>query len=713
MTLSKPTLYSYGTVSVIPGQSISLKNISGKSIMQGSWTMSFRIRIRAKGAGGQLFTTGSNNDLVINLGDVPNDKTPYSNDIKAEFKTMQDNIVDSLCDLEIGVWHNITMTVEVLEGNSKNANVIIYTDGSPFESPSSSINPTLLTHYCGSKDNSNPILGGGVHADFTNIIFWNTILSETEIIQNSYELPMTKPSNMFDFSTLTLDSSLFTLNNAARISCIDPGVLFNNGVAIPDPADNLNPAGDSSKAFSIQAWIYSTPPISPNNAVSQMTIVSNGFATNNLNFAFRLQYGSTLKTFKLVVKLPGDQEHGLVRDKTILSPYIWYNVALTYDGKGHLSLYVDGKLTSTNTITTYPVLEPNVCIGGLESPDSASRYTNYYLGYLQSLGIWDRVLTADEIEDFQTQSIITQEQSIAYYALISTEFANNITSRRLSFKGNTALAETAIENFSSSPNRNTILTHANEDDVFNLTTIQDFEENPPNAPKYDKTTPIVSSSFSKKEVDGLKKQVKLYIKQAPKKLQPQISKQLWHSLHIGLQRSDKAKKPVPGCFTSAIEGKFRVFYYHTKDGSVETMRVDARSLSDCDAWKIEMGCAVFGLVLSLIGVKLSGKALTKAMSENTKLLGKALSEVGKDAKTASGVLAIFGLFYSSGQLGSIIAKIIVDVSWWSYASTIASIMFTIAGMFATGGWYVAWIAAQILLNIAVIAITYDNKPQDC
>src|SRR5262249_24851120 len=151
----------------------------------------------------------------------------------------------------------------------------------------------------------------------------------------------------FDFSspTHTISTSVFRLNNGAQTACINTAVRFGGGDALPQSADRLNPGGDLCLPFSIHGYIHSTPPVSPQTAISQLSIVGNGAADDPQSFAFGLQYATDLKTFVLAAKMPG--VHDLILDATSLIPAIWYDVALTWDG-AVLSFYVNGQLSTSH-----------------------------------------------------------------------------------------------------------------------------------------------------------------------------------------------------------------------------------------------------------------------------------------------------------------------------------------------------------------------------
>lgn len=109
-------------------------------------------------------------------------------------------------------------------------------------------------------------------------------------------------------------------------------------------------------------------------------------------------------------------------DRTFTMPTAgnWYFVVGTYDGTIQ-KLYLDGSLqTSVITSQTISVSDYNARIG------RSTYETNYFIGNLANVAIWNRALTSDEINSVmwkQYQDLNTQEINglQAWYSLDSTE----------------------------------------------------------------------------------------------------------------------------------------------------------------------------------------------------------------------------------------------------------------------------------------------------
>ena len=180
-------------------------------------------------------------------------------------------------------------------------------------------------------------------------------------------------------------------------------------------------AGASNdKAFSISAWIYKTEVGASSVIVSKSNASNTDFlfytdASNNLGLA--------LYTDTYTVNINGN-------GNTVLAINKWYHVASTYDGSGAMSgakLYVNGVLETITTTTsgTYTGLNhestTNLAIGNWL--DVTNRE---FVGNLAQVGIWDTVLTQEQIQSIsqKTYSELTandgKDDLVSWWGLDST-----------------------------------------------------------------------------------------------------------------------------------------------------------------------------------------------------------------------------------------------------------------------------------------------------
>lgn len=651
-TQTTPPLYSYGVASIRDGQSIQLTALTADAIMRSDWTLAFRVRIRGYGSGGCLLQILAG-EMEVQLGQIASSSTTPNNRVRAIFHGNQ--VVDSEVELQVGTWHNVVVTV-ARSGNTA-ADVTIYIDGAPFGAPTAT--PTHIDHYSYNNSGQHPILGGGVDAEFTRVTLWQRVLGGTEIIETALEPPTSAGLlHAFDFTTRTQDGT-YALNKGAQVVCAFPCTTFAGGVATPAAADGLAPGSDLSQPFTIQAWIQSSPPVAA-NAPLDMTIVGNGDVDDATAFAFGLAYSADRSAFSLRAVVPGQSQ--AILDSTQLQPGVGYNVALTWD-TSNLEFWVDGRRTSTVALpASSPGASPAaLAIGATNSAATGSGFSRFYLGRMQSLGIWDRVLTGTELGAYATPPVSLTEGMTAQYDLVTPEFSNNVTGRRLSFQGLLTLTEALDANVAPCPARDAVPQLPGDDVVFNLADLQAINE----------------------MID---------------------------------EHGSRASGPLPGSVTWVTEGNERVFHFHTAAGPVEVLRVDAATVDECNAWRISMLVTAVAIVLCVVGLAFSASSLTKALYRvwtNSAGFRARVKALGDSIATPSGVLMVISALYDTGSLKYTLECAFANMSWWDRAYAVASLVLYFASIFASGGWAIVVIVATIQLNIAALAYTYRMRPKGC
>lgn len=514
------------------------------------------------------------------------------------------------------------------------------------------------------------------------------------------------------------NTSLFTLSKGAQLLCVNNATQFGNGVVVPDPLDGLNPGGNLTLPFTVQAAIYSIPPISNTDQLMSPIILSNGALEDSKTFALGVQYNADLQTFKLMVRFP-DHPNAFV-DTTSLSTHTWNTVAVTWDG-ANLHFYVNGVPSSQYALThASPRTSGAVCIGALASSASVSGFTQFFLGQLQGVGVWDRALSASELANFQTPAPDSRDGLVGHFDLTSTEFANQVTGRRLALKGTIFVQETSTINFMAATARaQQPPLNPQLEDYCNLTLLQEENANVPTSARalqVDPATPLKSSKVSAAQVDKLAKGVDFYAQLVPE-AQREEYRQLWdRNLRTALDRLERAGDVVPGAFTSKLEGDTWVTHFHTPRGLVEVNRSAAQTVSACTTWKVNVICTGIATFLSVIGVGFAGKALYSVIS---KLFGKGYQFASVFAKVAdktadvSAILTTIQYLLGSGQLTTTLLDCLAGVSWWNMAWTVACIVFNVVSLFATGGAALAVLVVNLVINIGSFIYVVSQRPDGC
>jgi hypothetical protein len=712
-TTSIPTLpaLSFGVASVEPNQSIELSSLRAADVLSGDWTLSLKLRLRSRSQGGQLLVLQQNKVALRITGTT----------IEVVFQSSA--VVSARYSLELGVWYSVCVTLGRPD-KGDDAQVMIFIDGGPVSSPDPIANPMqpATVKYKYSNDNEHPVLGGGVDAEFMELSFSRGVLDRTDIIQNAYERPPAASLiAAFDFSNLKRDGS-FTLVGGAALAALSPCTSFANGVVLPAAADGLNPGTDTSAPFSIQAWVRASRPVLPGAARERMVIVANGSANDARAFAFGVQYGDDLASFVMSVKFPGREE--AILDTTRLASNVWINLSLTWDGN-ELVFYVNGQRSSTHAVNSSgAALEtPAVALGAMAVGSSGNVFGGFFLGRLQGVGIWDRVLTPSELASFETPSPDLREGAVALLDLSGDLLVNNVGGRPCSRLGLVGADETFDLDAVSVPARDALVPgDPDAADVINLRKVQAINANIDDGSLAGQ--PLTSTSLSAAHVAGFEAGLAFYLGQVPDELRPTIDGLFQRNLRVALAQLDAATGPIPGAVTTTLEGNERVFWLHTVSGPVEVLRRDASATTSCSDWELSVVCGMVSLFLAVLGIKFSAgtvfKILDKIMLKKSAVLRRVIDRIrawvlnpnGELREIITITLDLIEVLMLGGDLYTILEESLSDVDWWELTYTVLSILATIGSIFATGGAALALIIADLLLNVAGLVYTINQGRQN-
>ncbi len=644
--LTTPPLYSYGVASLRNGQSISLNALDAAEVMREDWTIALRVRLRAYAMGGTLLQLLDGN-LELRLGEPASSGARPDNQVKAIFHDKE--VVDSEVGLTLGSWHNIVVSV-ARTGNS-GADVIIYLDGAPFGRFEEVPVPVHVDQYHYNNRGQHPILGGGVDIECTRVTFWRGALDYTYVLESAQEVPeQASLLHAFDFTARVQDES-YALTKGAEIACAIPCLEFGLGAAQVSPLDQLALGADPTQPLTLQTWVQSSPPVGEPSP-RLMTLIASGAQGEADAFHFGLLYNETRSHAHLQAQLPGAAP---LLDTTELQPHVGYNVALTWDG-AQLTFWVDGVSTSSHALTPLPTTSARVTvIGATPSADNPSGFTQLLIGRMQSLAIWQRALSATELASFETPLPSLADGLVARFDMVNPELANAISGHRLSFQGQVNLIEALESNVAPCTARDTIPPLDADDFLFNLEEL--------------------------------------------------------HAYEACLERlkDETPKEACPGAVTWFIQGDERVYQMHTTRGPVEILRTAASADTDCGAWRFSLIVSGVGIVLSVVGFAFSAKALGQALYKvwiNNATFRQRIVALGPEILTGEGLLGLMLALYDTGALAYTIESAFSSMSWWERGYAIASAVLFFASIFATGGWAVVVLVANLQLNIAAMAYTY-------
>lgn len=178
----------------------------------------------------------------------------------------------------------------------------------------------------------------------------------------------------------------------------------------------LNPFPPGLKSFTVIAS-FNTNKTFTNNAF----IVSKGGVGADAP-GYNSNYGIWINTNGNVIagfETSDGIDHNVVSNEKY-NDGNWHNVAITYDGISNLILFMDGKpVASRNTEGAIPdILGTN----SIRIGSNSFQPENYFIGYIDDLGIWNKTLTESEIKNGFKNHIYGKDKQIVFES-----FENNDT----------------------------------------------------------------------------------------------------------------------------------------------------------------------------------------------------------------------------------------------------------------------------------------------
>jgi len=220
---------------------------------------------------------------------------------------------------------------------------------------------------------------------------FRSMISESESIALSDSLIAWWPLNNF-FTSTSSAIDVISAFNATNTSVSFNSGKFNNsayfsGTGKLVAGDNVNL--DGMEKFSISLWFKA----SANN--TNMTFINKDNVINNR--AYSLVKGSNGRIYFDVYNDAG--EDGQRTSIALINDTLyWHHLVVTFDGDdGEINIYIDGVLNQNPQVLQY---DGNVAVTSATfdigyRPYSASY--QYFIGYMDEIGFWDRVLTQDDV----------------------------------------------------------------------------------------------------------------------------------------------------------------------------------------------------------------------------------------------------------------------------------------------------------------------------
>ncbi len=696
MTTSMPTTLSYGVLSVVPGGNAQV-DLPGDSTPD--WSLGFWVRLKGPSTGGIVAEMGAGSFYpnVVLTGRALGFGLPGV------------TVVGSI-EVELGVWHYVVLST------SASLASVLSIDG-VVAATSAGLPPMVY------EDNFNSLsLGYGVEADFLSVAIWNRVLADDERVGAVNQPPVSAGLvSYFDFSN-PLSANSFSMNPGmypgARICAVDPGLLCANGVALPDPSDGLTTGTGADASFTIMAWVNASVPLTEIGQGSFLTVLSNGAVQAPGAFVFGLDYQASTQNFKLSITVNGMTAAG----GTV--PSGWHHIALCYSSTGNVITYIDGV---TQTMLNFPPISAGqaiqrVVIGGQADDTALSGYSRLFVGYLQGVSIWNAVLSQGQVQDSMIAGPVPDIAGcVAYFDLASVGLINQITGSRLSLLGQASLVstETPSSALIALPARSTDAPAGSGPIAGGVPQVFPPAPSPEAAAQLaavdDRTEPPCRL-LAPGQAARIKQHFEQVLLRVPDAVRPALRQKFLRNLHRGMAEADLRTDPPQGSFRVTTVGGEYIMHYYGADGPVEALRLSAATVDPCTMWIIQVTATAVGLALSALGVAFYvntlASAVARLMAQDVDLavaIGRAIQEY----EGANQVIAVVRYLVSQGKFAKTVAACMAGISWWRLCFAVASLLVTLALIFASGGVYLAMFLANLALNIIAMVDVVNQKPSGC
>ena len=206
---------------------------------------------------------------------------------------------------------------------------------------------------------------------------------------------------------------------------VDRTGVFNGStskVTIPDSNDLSFGNGITDEPFSVSALVYKT-------GVQNNVIISKDDFTTTREWAFFITSDNDLRFF---IKSLGGGVQQSIDSTTLLSNNQWYHVTATYDGRGGNTASYGIKLFINGVLETPTGRNEGVYVAMTNTASSTriGNYgSNYFLGNLDCVRVWDKELSQAEVTEIATQELagIDINPNIPLDNIISEyNFQNNV-----------------------------------------------------------------------------------------------------------------------------------------------------------------------------------------------------------------------------------------------------------------------------------------------
>ena len=165
----------------------------------------------------------------------------------------------------------------------------------------------------------------------------------------------------------------------------------------------LSPTENFSTGFTYEAWVK-WDAFKPG---SRLLDIGNGINSDNICISNQIADHGHLK----VTVYNGSTESQIVAPD-ILTLSVWQHVAVTIDGAGNTTIYINGNIVYTNVVFVPLDVARNSCFIGRSNWET----DEYFDGEIDEVRIWNTVRTETEIRDYMHNPLNGNEANlVAYY----------------------------------------------------------------------------------------------------------------------------------------------------------------------------------------------------------------------------------------------------------------------------------------------------------
>ena len=549
---------------------------------------------------------------------------------------------------------------------------------------------------------NNPIqIGANLQGLIQRVVILAQSISTEVILEHMFNIPNPSETQaFFDFSVNPpLDKSSHTwqlsLQDGAQVhSEIPVTVLEDTAYVQPIRDDTVNPGGNGNNPYTIQTWINTT------TSSSNQAVFVNTTNVADSGVSLWLYYDKTLNALQL--KSTHGTFNGVddtVTSTTTLNTDEWYNIACTYDGTT-LSLFVNGTLDSSLSITTPVTLTSNEMLIGASIQDGRPSGAYSWQGYIQSMYIWERALSESEITTFMTTSPIQDTGIKAIYSLDIAPARNMVTGSPLGLcDGADMDVLKSNKPQSLSPQ---FISQSNEEEIYQSILSEQELQNFRNSLEFEDIQ-VQLQKAKEQDLDG---RIKEFI---PNKNLDEAHKLIgkrWDEV-IHLSKTEPLKI---GTIQWHRHNEYDVLIHHTANFSQEVYRVSADTLTPCTMWKISLVWTMFSGLMSIMGITTSITTKVKGFI-NTRVLNNQplMTVIGNNLneRNATGLFIALQALHSYGVLWPLIKMALKSFGWWA----LGRLLIRLASNFVGAG--AAATIAALIVAVAQIIIVLTKQPAGC